>query len=95
MTHDLTELRTAMRSVYREQIDRAATAAKATPVTPTSTYRRRLLDALTDAAPDASEKDLFQAWRDTPEMARYVNILHTLLCTVPLSRLYIEDEGAH
>jgi hypothetical protein len=96
MTNNLEELRAGMRSVYREQVTRAAAAARAVPVMPNATYRRRLLSALTEAAPDCSEKDLFQAWRDTPEMARFVTILHTALCTIPLSRLSIryEDEVA-
>jgi len=52
MTHDLAELRTVMRDACREQINRATVAVMAIPATPKWTYRRRLLSALTEAAPD-------------------------------------------
>jgi hypothetical protein len=89
MTHDLAELRTATRDACREQIDRAASALLAVPAAPARTYRRRVLDTLTEEAGELTEKDFFQAWRDEPVLSRFVNIIHTTFCNTPLSRLSI------
>jgi hypothetical protein len=96
MTHDLEELRTVIRDACREQVNRAAVAVMAVPAVPKWTYRRRLMSALTEAAPSLTEKDFFQAWRDDPNLSRVVTILHTTLCNTPLSRVSIRyDDEAH
>jgi len=80
------ELREVMRSERLIQIDRAAKAALAVPAAPRATYKLRVALAIAKAASDLTERELFQNWKDDPELKHASHAVHNALCDAKLGQ---------
>ena len=83
----ISELREVLRRECTNQVARAAEAALATRFEPRWTYRIRLLQAVIAAAPDLSERVLFNAWKTDPQLASFATQIHHGICDMRLWRL--------
>jgi len=87
MVHNITEARGALREQYLAQLAHIEKLAMAEPSEPRETYRWRLAKVIVENAGGLTERDVFFAYRDHPEMSRVVRILHNCLVDIDLTKL--------
>jgi len=70
-----------------EMLGRAADAALAVTSDPRCSYRFRLAKAIIGEAGALTERQVYTAWRDVPELSRIVRVFHNLIVDVCLEGL--------
>lgn len=72
---------------YNEQMERVAEALLSVVATPRESYPSRLALAACESASDLTERDLWKAMQDDPELLHRVNAIHFWMCTIKLGEL--------
>ena len=72
---------------YNKQMETVADALLSVAATPRESYPSRLALAACENASDLSERDLWKAMQDDPELLHRVNAIHFWMCTIKLGDL--------
>jgi hypothetical protein len=72
---------------YNKQMECVAHALLSVAATPRETYPPRLALAACENASDLSERDLWKAMQDDPELLHRVNAIHFWMCSINLGEL--------
>ncbi len=73
--------------LYNKQMESVANALLSVSGTPRETYPSRLALAACENASDLSERDLWKAMQDDPELLHRINAIHFWMCSLKLGEL--------